>query len=122
MLAAATLVALAGPYVALELSGRPDPGEALCAALGVWLAGCAYLASGALAGSIASSPTVAYLMAMVGWAVVLVGVRMVVDDGASHAVDSSDLAFHQAAIGAFRDAYARKIAAKSQARKNQEMI
>lgn len=77
VLAAATLVALAGPYVALELSGRPDPGEALCAALGVWLAGCAYLASGALAGSIASSPTVAYLMAMVGWAVVLVGVRMV---------------------------------------------
>jgi elongation factor G len=37
----------------------------------------------------------------------IVGVRMVVDDGASHAVDSSDLAFHQAAIGAFRDAYSR---------------
>lgn len=37
----------------------------------------------------------------------IVGVRMVLDDGASHAVDSSDLAFQQAAIGAFRDAYGR---------------
>jgi elongation factor G len=37
----------------------------------------------------------------------IVGVRMTIDDGASHAVDSSDLAFHQAAIGAFRDAYDR---------------
>jgi elongation factor G len=34
-------------------------------------------------------------------------VRVRVTDGASHAVDSSDLAFQHAAIGAFRGAYAR---------------
>jgi elongation factor G len=33
-------------------------------------------------------------------------VRVTIDDGAAHAVDSSDLAFRQAAIGAFREAYA----------------
>ncbi|MDI7266666.1 MAG: elongation factor G [Myxococcota bacterium] len=33
------------------------------------------------------------------------GVRVTIDDGAAHAVDSSDLAFRQAAIGAFREAY-----------------
>jgi elongation factor G len=35
----------------------------------------------------------------------VVGVQVTVDDGASHAVDSSDLAFQQAAIGAFRKTY-----------------
>ncbi len=37
----------------------------------------------------------------------IVGVRVVLDDGASHAVDSSDIAFHQAAVGAFRQSYFR---------------
>ena len=32
----------------------------------------------------------------------IVGVRMVLEDGVSHAVDSSELAFRQAAIGAMR--------------------
>jgi elongation factor G len=35
------------------------------------------------------------------------GVRLVVNDGAAHSVDSSDNAFRQAAIGAFREAYAK---------------
>jgi elongation factor G len=35
----------------------------------------------------------------------VIGVTATVDDGTSHAVDSSDLAFQQAAIGAFRTAY-----------------
>ena len=34
------------------------------------------------------------------------GVRFVLEDGAAHAVDSSELAFRAAAIGAFREAYA----------------
>ncbi|KAG8921763.1 Elongation factor G, mitochondrial [Tulasnella sp. 417] len=33
------------------------------------------------------------------------GVRMILEDGAYHAVDSSELAFRQAAIGAFRECY-----------------
>jgi elongation factor G len=37
----------------------------------------------------------------------VIGVKVTIDDGAAHAVDSSDLAFQQAAIGAFRDAYSR---------------
>jgi elongation factor G len=32
-------------------------------------------------------------------------VRVTIDDGAAHAVDSSDLAFRHAALGAFREAY-----------------
>lgn len=35
----------------------------------------------------------------------IVGVRVVLNDGAYHPVDSSDIAFQQAAIGAFRSAY-----------------
>ena len=35
----------------------------------------------------------------------IVGVQVTINDGASHTVDSSDLAFQQAAIGAFREAY-----------------
>ena len=77
VLAVAVALALAGPFVALESVARPDPGETMCAALGVWLAGCAYLASGTLAGSLVSSPTVAYLIAIFGWAAVLVGTRIV---------------------------------------------
>jgi len=35
----------------------------------------------------------------------ITGVRCVINDGAFHAVDSSDIAFQLAAIGAFKDAY-----------------
>ena len=35
----------------------------------------------------------------------ITGVRVAINDGASHAVDSSDIAFQLAAIGAFRDGY-----------------
>jgi elongation factor G len=37
----------------------------------------------------------------------VIGVRATVEDGAAHSVDSSDLSFQQAAIGAFREAYLR---------------
>ncbi len=35
----------------------------------------------------------------------IVGVRVVINDGSTHPVDSSDMAFQQAAIGCFRQAY-----------------
>ncbi len=35
----------------------------------------------------------------------IVNIRMVINDGQSHPVDSSDIAFQQAAIGGFREAY-----------------
>jgi len=37
----------------------------------------------------------------------IVGVTVKINDGAAHSVDSSDLAFQQAAIGAFRSAYGK---------------
>lgn len=37
----------------------------------------------------------------------IVGVRMTINDGQYHPVDSSDIAFQMAAIGAFREAYAK---------------
>jgi len=37
----------------------------------------------------------------------ILGVQVTINDGAAHAVDSSDLAFQQAAIGAFREAYSK---------------
>ncbi|GMO50904.1 MAG: elongation factor G [Termitinemataceae bacterium] len=37
----------------------------------------------------------------------IVNVRCTINDGQSHPVDSSDIAFQQAAIGAFRDAYSK---------------
>ncbi|MCM1408071.1 MAG: elongation factor G [Treponema brennaborense] len=37
----------------------------------------------------------------------IVGVKLTINDGQSHPVDSSDIAFQQAAIGAFREAYAK---------------
>jgi len=35
------------------------------------------------------------------------GIRIVIDDGAAHSVDSSEMAFQAAARGAFRDAYTK---------------
>jgi elongation factor G len=37
----------------------------------------------------------------------IVNIRCVINDGQSHPVDSSDIAFQQAAIGAFREAYGK---------------
>jgi elongation factor G len=37
----------------------------------------------------------------------VIGVRVVIDDGQSHSVDSSEMAFRAAARGAFREAYSR---------------
>jgi elongation factor G len=37
----------------------------------------------------------------------VVGVKMTINDGQYHAVDSSDQAFQTAALGAFREAYAK---------------
>ncbi len=37
----------------------------------------------------------------------IVGVRVAINDGAAHSVDSSDLAFQQASIGAFRESYGK---------------
>jgi elongation factor G len=37
----------------------------------------------------------------------IVNIRCVINDGQSHPVDSSDIAFQQAAIGAFREAYVK---------------
>ncbi|MCL2007238.1 MAG: elongation factor G [Treponema sp.] len=37
----------------------------------------------------------------------VINIRCVINDGQSHAVDSSDIAFRQAAIGAFREAYSK---------------
>jgi len=37
----------------------------------------------------------------------ITGIQITINDGASHAVDSSDVAFQQAAIGAFKEAYAK---------------
>jgi len=37
----------------------------------------------------------------------IVNIRCVINDGQSHPVDSSDIAFQQAAIGAFREAYSK---------------
>jgi elongation factor G len=37
----------------------------------------------------------------------VVNIKCVINDGAAHAVDSSDIAFQEAARGAFREAYAK---------------
>jgi elongation factor G len=41
----------------------------------------------------------------------IVGIQVTIDDGQYHAVDSSDMAFQQAAIGAFRSSYRKAVPA-----------
>ncbi|MSR28784.1 MAG: hypothetical protein EXS03_04310 [Phycisphaerales bacterium] len=79
-LLAISLLALAGlgaPYAVLETLSRPDPAQALCAALGVVLIGSAYLASGLLFGLVSQSASVAYLLSFFFWMILLIAVRSI---------------------------------------------
>ncbi len=70
-------VGLGGPYAVIESLSRPDLGEALCAALGVLLAGSMYLASGLFFGSISSTAAVAYLATFFSWLMLLLAIRSI---------------------------------------------
>ncbi len=65
---------------------------------------------GAIPGEFISSCDKGFRTSMIKGTLVgypIVGIRMIINDGSSHAVDSSDNAFQAAAIGAFRQAYDR---------------
>lgn len=72
-----TLAGLGGPYAVLEVLSRPDGAQALCASIGVLLAGSMYLASGIFFGSLVMSAAVAYLATFFSWLVVLIAIRSI---------------------------------------------
>ena len=62
--------------VALEFVSRPDWGEMACGALGLWLLGMGFAATGLAVGSLSESPTIAYLCSVFGWLVLTAAVAL----------------------------------------------